>query len=707
VLTPEELISLAGSQENEKDRHRILSDLLARVGPDSELGRDLEKLLPVIDHWANGLEKYWEPGEKPLPAENGYLCDFFVYRVLPGLPPLVDEDSPIYPLWLLFSFLVERLMPMYPPEVPEDSPLYPVWCMYRGRMLIWQPIQTGSYAETERLRDKYFGEGRRLVSKAAAAFPGNRVLRMYLDEPVPWPSIHPLDPKAPAWANLQREALEKLGAIIRFWIEKRQAPDGQFGGGWGDDVEMWRAWTPILLGFEDPDVNAAQERLASGLFALPSMENGYTTKMTDVEHSAEDSGDTGTAMMHIAPDDPVWQGRAQRLAELMRDLWTGTNDRGLTQFKSTYFTSERVDPSPKKACDTVYHPRAVQPALLYWQRTGDTEMTSLFRDWMDTWVDAAVRSERGKPAGVLPSALHWPDGDIGGLGEDWWDPENHFEGKLYRWPSAMTMMTSSLLLTSHMTGDEKYLEPIQSMAALRAAFLEDPPEEPTPGSAMWCASKMGGFLSDTLGKYRLLTGDEQFDSLLLADAGGYVEYRLTGNDAPLLEELGQVAAAFGINRPAYMEEVRWTDRVFKFHKNYANDYADPPLPRSKTELLYNMLTGDFGNALYFPMNAVRWKTLPQDIAVMVVDHGTTHLSADLYHFGNSSRPMGAGLYLLEPGEYEWTLLAGGQGLSGGQFSVEGTGAQIQFSLPPKRLCTLRIVPLTETRSSSRPATEQG
>ena len=29
--------------------------------------------------------------------------------------------------------------------------------------------------------------------------------------------------------------------------------DGQYGGGWGDDCEMWRWWAPVLLGFDDPD----------------------------------------------------------------------------------------------------------------------------------------------------------------------------------------------------------------------------------------------------------------------------------------------------------------------------------------------------------------------------------------------------------------------------------------------------------------------
>ena len=38
-----------------------------------------------------------------------------------------------------------------------------------------------------------------------------------------------------------------LTSIIDYWVTERQAPDGQFGGGWGDDVEVWRRWTPFVL----------------------------------------------------------------------------------------------------------------------------------------------------------------------------------------------------------------------------------------------------------------------------------------------------------------------------------------------------------------------------------------------------------------------------------------------------------------------------
>ena len=84
----------------------------------------------------------------------------------------------------------------------------------------------------------------------------------------------------------------------------------------------------------------------------------------------------------------------------------------------------------------------------------------------------------------------------------------------------MSLMTNTLLLTSHMTGDLSYLEPVRTMAAARERFLANPVEDPEPGTEAWCASRMS--VASTLAKYRLLTGDAAFDNLLLKDANGYV-----------------------------------------------------------------------------------------------------------------------------------------------------------------------------------------
>jgi hypothetical protein len=112
-----------------------------------------------------------------------------------------------------------------------------------------------------------------------------------------------------------------------------------------------------------------------------------------------------------------------------------------------------------------------------------------------------------------------------------------------------------------------------------------------------------------------------------------------------------------------------------------------------THILYCSVAGDFGNPLYFPMNSVRWKTTPQDIAVLVTDSGTSHFSAELYHFGNAPREMGAEFYLLDSGEYEWSITTDEdkpRELSRGQVIVDGPRTLIHFTLPPRRLCTLKI-----------------
>jgi len=86
-------------------------------------------------------------------------------------------------------------------------------------------------------------------------------------------------------------------------------------------------------------------------------------------------------------------------------------------------------------------------------------------------------SNRGKPTGIIPTAIHWPDGDIGGVGPNWWDPRNHGEYTLYLYPSTMSLMMHILLLTHHMTGQSKYLKPIRSMADIRLKYLNAPPRK--------------------------------------------------------------------------------------------------------------------------------------------------------------------------------------------------------------------------------------
>ena len=640
------LIRRAGNANSDEERLAFLKQARQLPNLDARLGDDLDKLIAEVDSYAH---------DKKL--------DYFASRFKKSL----DYDF----------------------GLASDSPLQPIAAFYRGRMLTWITLESGGFWNNQQQRRALLDKARQCFEQAAKAFPDNRIAAMYLGKSFPAPKQYTAPANAPAWAIHQREAIERLADIIEWWIDCRTQPDGQYGGGWGDDCEMWRWWVPVLIGFDGPKITQAQARFSKALLDLPHMQNGYSRILTDVEHSAEDLADTLTPMMHLDPDNPSWRDRVLRLAELMETLWTGRNERGLLQFKSTYFTSDRVDPKPQRACDTVYHPRAVQPALLYWQRTGDARLTRLFSAWMDTWVDAAARVERGKPAGIIPTAIHWPDGRIGGLGPDWWDPQNHSEYTLYSFPSAMNMMTHTLLLTWRMAGNSNYLSPIRSMAAARLKYLRSPTKEAAPGSEAWCASRVN--LSSVLAKYKFLTGDPEFDPLLAAEGGATTLKR----DA-LTTSLRETAGAMAVNFEGYTSEVRYTDRVLRFPTLFGkNGMFEKPIPsfhKPDTELLYRTVTGDPGDALYFPLNAVRWLTPPRDLAALVTTSSTDRFAAELFHFGKTPRAMSAELYLLKSGEYRFNLITPGadKALASGTFAVKGPRARISFDLPPQTPCQLSI-----------------
>ena len=80
-------------------------------------------------------------------------------------------------------------------------------------------------------------------------------------------------------------------------------------------------------------------------------------------------------------------------------------------------------------------------------------------------MTASYSEERGKPPGVLPSALSWPSGRVGGwLTNSWDNPGCHYDLGTYAWPRFVETLMKAMLLAFHKTGDRKYLDPILAAA---------------------------------------------------------------------------------------------------------------------------------------------------------------------------------------------------------------------------------------------------
>lgn len=602
-----------------------------------------------------------------------------------------------------------RAMGDYDFGVAADSPLRPVCELYRGRMLAWTLIEN-STVRTSPKESKWFkDEAVASFQRVKEAFPKNTVARMYLGEELPWGVVPEKVEGAPEWATLQREQLERLGEIIRWWITHRQKADtGEFGGGWGDDCEMWRWWAAVLLGFDDPRITAAQLKFSRSAVTRPHLKGGFNTTITDVEHAAEDTTDNLVPLMVLEPENEKWTTWGLKLGDFMRDVWTGKNERGQLQFKSFYFSATETAPQPQRAFDVIANVGALHPALLAWQKTGDEKLGAQICTWLDTWVDATARAENGKPTGILPAGIRWPDGAVTGAEGNWWEPikPGGFMHSYYLWPSVITEMTDALMLAHVMTGKESYLAPLRSMAAIRLKHLKNPTGELKPGTEPWCADQLAprqnansntGGLVKTLARFKALTGTSEFDELIALEGAEFVIRTDEAGKRELEAALRESLAALRVNFPGFTSEVRSTDRCMRFVQFLAQDYAFDAykgVTQPKHELLYRMVTGD-KNAPRFPQMAVRWLTPPKDIAALVTEASTTTFAAELFHFGNAPREMSAELRQLKPGTYRAALIVGKQAVKLPSETVrieKGRFPRVAFTLPPGKRVEIHLQP---------------
>ena len=283
------ILELAGNTDDEILRLGLLLNARERLLNESASHRvadDLDVLIPTVERWADPTAFWAEGGERystnAVSGAAGFLSGNDVDKVWPA------------------AFAESIDFAMYPEMLPPHSPLYPIWCMYRARYLIWAGV------ELQWLEELYYAEARDLLKIAHRAFPKNNLVKMYLGKPTPWPDLHKEDGDAPNWANAQRAILEKINHVANWWVDERQMGDGAFGGGFGDDVALWRWWTPVFLGFEDARSRGAWRKLAKGAFEdNPNMAGApYPTTGDDVGEASALTVDTLVPLLLLEAAEP-------------------------------------------------------------------------------------------------------------------------------------------------------------------------------------------------------------------------------------------------------------------------------------------------------------------------------------------------------------------------------------------------------------------
>ncbi len=553
--------------------------------------------------------------------------------------------------------------------VAKDDPLYPLSLLLKMRISYWNGRE-GGWKHCYEL-------SRRHAATLKEFAPEHPLVRMYLGESVPEPyEAMAAPPDAPRWAVLQREALGRLRRVIHYWVEHRQSENGELGGGWGDDVEILRDWVPLVLATNDELARRGARKIADGVYASGEIEHGYSKGVGDVEHAAEPVSDTQPLMMATQFGDPAYFEHCLATMRCMRDVWTAKDKNGNLHFKSYYYSASRTIDEPPRSADVPLNGRAVKPGIWVLWYSGHPVVRDLLRDWSLAWVEAAGSTDRGKPAGIIPGSVSFPDGRIGGYAEHWWQTKGYDDLDAMGYTS--TLYHVMLAAWVH-TGNEGLLGPMFAALDAVRAWRQSAKKGPSPGTLEWV-----GQIHDTrkffdvVEKWRLLSGDRRFDDLILQRATGMTRFRLTGDSSQVERELQGIINGLSRNLPMITTEVLFTDRV--------------SIPGNT--VLASMLTGSAGEPTYYPLHAVTWDGVGDEAAAFVTYADANSLKVQMYCFADAPREVTMRFWRLEPGIYRASLApdsAPDKPLVTSKFRVAEKGTSLSLRLPPKRALGLDII----------------
>ena len=476
-------------------------------------------------------------------------------------------------------------------------------------------------------------------------------------EPVVWTVDVPAPPEgAPAWAAGQRRLARRMDAITRWWVDKRQAPNGELGGGWGDDVEILRHWGPQALGLGSEAAARGILRIAEGLWNSGTLRDGYNRGITDVEHSAEPTTDSQPLAAAIDPFNAAVRARLGQTAACS-EYWIEGQPDGFLRFRSSWFNCREADTAPERAVDVHLNTRAMGPALWYAYLTREAKLTARIAGWADAWIHAMRASGHGKPAGVFPPAMRARDGAYL-LGGSWDKPQAEWD--YFQWSGeAQESLTSLVLAAYELTGEKKYRDAAaESFDILGhcSAHLEV------------CRAIVRS--PEAFYHWRRITGDPRYDRVF-----SFKPQPPAGEILNAMARMaGETERRLARNWDMFTTEVLYTDRVY---------YPLPP------EYRWRLFGGEAPRGDRYPTFAVTWPAAQAEFARVVLAASERGLRARLYSFEREEKFIPLRLWRLEPGAYRWRC-----GDAQGEFSADRLPHLLNVPLAPRREVTLSVEPAT-------------
>ncbi len=263
----------------------------------------------------------------------------------------------------------------------------------------------------------------------------------------PLPEAAPKIPDGvPAWAYLQTQDLKRVRTFVDWWIDNRQVPYGDFGGGISDDDDLTQQWPPLALMGDEPDkLKASLGALTDAVFKNGMITNGLGTIKTDELHSYEEGINAMSESMYSDYGDPKVVERLMATARAYpRIVQKGVD--GHTYVISRYFSGTDVSLDAPWNWSHAYSPLILHPGTLLGDFNANPTLRQTVTSLADTYLAKATKNADGSM--TYPEELQATTGKA--------------RGDLKGDTRANNAMIQIFWESWRWTGDDKYLAPIRN-----------------------------------------------------------------------------------------------------------------------------------------------------------------------------------------------------------------------------------------------------
>ncbi len=377
----------------------------------------------------------------------------------------------------------------------------------------------------------------RLVTDASDLLkvdPENRIAREYwaditYNSQGPLPFTQPIPPPGvPLWAFRQLEDLKLVHKFVDWWIDNRQVPFGDLGGGISDDTDLLEQWPGLaLMGVEPDKIRTSHTALADAAYKDHMFTDGLATIATDELHSYEDGINSNSEAMYIGWGDPKVVERLMTTVAAY-DRIIQPNAAGHLHFKTSWFSGSKVYSEGPWEWQKDQSVLVVQPGLLMADFNADPTSRKYVIGLADGLLAHAKTDAKGET--TLPDEINWRTDETKGV-----LPVN---------TPAMQLLWGA----SRLTGDLKYAQPILAAEAKGGTRA---------------TTEFNENLMDVLGKRAAWTPEaiKRGSSATASNFDRYLAWQASG-DKKYLEDLYAEEIRTG-NQHMYMhtEGHWWIDRV--------------------------------------------------------------------------------------------------------------------------------------------------